>query len=203
VRLNESGWRNPKHAAQWPSTLATYVYPVIGDKPIAAVTTDDVRDVLLPIWEPKRTTADRVRGRVQMILDWTENRRYEVIGKAWREGPNPAILALVKPQLPARRKRPDGHHAAMPWSQIPAFLTSLAQQDGVAALALRFVVLTAVRTSEALNARWSEIDADAATLAIPASRTKTLTEHRVALSGPALAVLGAVSKLRARDAPMR
>ena len=120
LRLNEGGWRNAKHAAQWPSTLATYVYPVIGDKPLAAVNTDDVRDVLQPIWLDKRETADRVRGRIQIILDWAAGRTDRATRKPWREGPNPALLALVKPQLPARRKQPEGHHAAMHWHEVAA-----------------------------------------------------------------------------------
>jgi integrase len=201
LRLNEGGWRNAKHAAQWPSTLATYVYPVIGDKPLAAVNTDDVRDVLQPIWLDKRETADRVRGRIQIILDWAAGRTDRATRKPWREGPNPALLALVKPQLPARRKQPEGHHAAMHWHEVAAFMADLARQEGVGALAMRFLILTATRTSETLDARWSEIDDGAMVWTIPASRTKTMAEHRVALSEPALAVLQAARELRVSDAP--
>jgi integrase len=165
------------------------------------VNTDDVRDVLQPIWLDKRETADRVRGRIQIILDWAAGRTDRATRKPWREGPNPALLALVKPQLPARRKQPEGHHAAMHWHEVAAFMADLARQEGVGALAMRFLILTATRTSETLDARWSEIDDGAMVWTIPASRTKTMAEHRVALSEPALAVLQAARELRVSDAP--
>jgi len=91
------------------------------------------------------------------------------------------------------------HHPALPWAEIGAFMLELDKQDGVAALALRFVILTAARTGEVIGARWSEIDLQAAVWTVPAERMKAEKEHRVPLSDAALAVLREVAKLRRGD----
>jgi integrase len=180
----DSSWRNEKHAAQWPSTLALYVYPVFGDQPVAAIDTPMVLKALEPIWVAKTETASRVRGRIEAILDWARVHEY-------RHGENPARwkgnLAFA---LPARGKaKPRGRHAALAFADMPAFWADLAERDGGGARALRFAILTAARTGEVIGARWEEMDFAKATWTVPAARMKSGRIHRVPLSAPALAVL--------------
>ena len=190
IGRNEAGWRNPKHRQQWRNTLATYVYPVIGELPVAAVDTGFVVQVLDPIWAVKPETASRVRGRIEAVLDAATVRGY-------REGPNPAQWkGNLGHVLPARAKvRKVEHHAALPFDEIPAFLTALRSREGMAARALEFAILTAARTAEVLGVTWGEINLDAQVWTIPAERMKAGREHRVPLSPAALAVLEAVRPL--------
>src|SRR5262249_50896286 len=150
---HEAAWRNPKHAAQWPSTLAAYVYPVFGMLPVAAVDVGLVMKALEPIWTVKPETAARVRGRIESVLDWATARGY-------RHGQNPARWrGHLENLLPKRSKvaRVE-HHAALAYVQLPDFMAELRQQTGVAARALEFAILTASRTSEVLGVRWDEIN---------------------------------------------
>ena len=144
---------NPKHAAQWPDTLERYVYPVFGDLPVQAVDVGLVMKALEPIWTTKPETASRVRGRIESILDWATARGY-------RQGENPARWrGHLENLLPKRSKvRRVEHHAALPYAEIGAFMAELRQQEGIAARALEFAILTAARTGEVLGARWDEID---------------------------------------------
>ena len=184
IEANKAGWRNAKHGAQWTATLKRYAYPVFGNSAVADVTVADVLRVLLPIWSTKPETASRLRGRIEAVLDYGR-----VHG--WREGENPARWkGGLEMTLPARGKvRRIKHHAAMPYVEVPALLKTLAVADGVAPLALRFVILTAIRTGEAIGARWSEFDTAARLWTIPADRMKAGREHRVPLSDQACEVL--------------
>jgi integrase-like protein/Arm domain-containing DNA-binding protein len=83
IASHQAGWRNPKHAAQWPSTLETYAYPAMGDLPVAAVDVGLVMKAVEPIWTAKPETASRVRGRIEAVLDWATACGY-------RQGENPA-----------------------------------------------------------------------------------------------------------------
>ena len=179
----EAGWRNPKHRQQWRNTLETYAAP-IWDKDVAQIVADDLLEILRPIWQTKPETASRVRGRIERVLDAAKVR-------GLRSGENPASwrgnLSLL---LPARSgKAPDRHHAAMPYNAVPALLVRLSDRAAVAARALEFTILTAARTSETLQATWSEIDLEAELWTIPATRMKAGKEHRVPLSAAALRVL--------------
>ncbi|HKS89778.1 MAG TPA: integrase arm-type DNA-binding domain-containing protein [Stellaceae bacterium] len=195
IGRNEAGWRNAKHRQQWRNTLATYVYPTLGELPVAAIDTGLVVDVLDPLWTAKPETASRVRGRIEAVLDAATVRGY-------RAGPNPAQwrgnLAHV---LPARaRVRKVAHHPALPFDDVPAFLAALRSRPGMAARALEFAIFTAARTGEVLGARWGEIDLAAKVWTVPAERMKAGREHRVPLSDAALAVLETVRPLAlARD----
>jgi integrase len=184
ISSHRAGWRNSKHAGQWGATLATYAYPVIGALPVQAVDTGLVLKVLEPIWTAKPETAGRVRGRLESILDFAKVR-------GERDGENPARWrGHLDKLLPAHSKvRQVEHHAALPYAELPAFLASLREQEGVAALALDFLVLTAARTGEAIGARWTEIDLLDKTWTVPAARMKARREHRVPLSARALAIL--------------
>jgi integrase len=194
IASHQAGWRNPKHAAQWPSTLATYVYPVIGALPVQAVDTGLVMKAIEPIWTSKPETASRVRGRIESVLDWAAARGY-------RAGENPARWrGHLENLLPRKTKvRAVEHHAALPYVELPAFMTELREQDGVAARALEFAILTAARTGEVIGATWSEIDLEGRLWVIPASRMKAGREHRAPLSDAALAILRPLAEARSGE----
>lgn len=190
IGANEESWRNDKHRQQWKNTLATYVYPLIGELPVAEVGTAHVLQILEPIWKTKAETASRVRGRMETILDAAKARGY-------REGENPARWrGHIAQILPARSRLTRGHHKAMPYEVIPAFVGSLHKREAVAALALEFTILTAARTGEVIGAKWDEVDLDKATWTIPASRMKAGKEHRVPLSVRAVEILKSTQALR-------
>jgi integrase len=194
---HEASWKNPKHAAQWPSTLATYVYPVFGKLPVAAVDTALVIKAIEPIWADKTETASRVRGRIEAVLDWARTRGY-------RTGENPARWkGHLDSLLPAKGKiAPVENHPALPYAELPAFMASLGETDDTAApsisvLALKFAILTAARTGELIGARWDEIDLHERLWTIPGQRMKVGKEHRVPLSAPAMRILEQLKKLPA------
>lgn len=183
LAAKEGSWRNAKHRQQWHNTLATYVFPVIGDMAVGQVETRHVLKVIESIWQTKQETANRVRGRIEAILDAARVRGY-------RTGDNPARwrghLAQI---LPARGQLSRGHHKALPYAEMGAFMAKLRQRAGMAALALEFTILTGARTNEVLGATWAEIDLERAVWTIPAGRMKAGKEHRVPLSTGALDVL--------------
>lgn len=198
IDAHRAGWRNPKHAAQWDATLASYVYPIMGSLPVAAVDVGLVMQVLDPIWQTKPETASRVRGRIESVLDYATAR-------GWREGENPArwrghLDKLLPAPTKAKRavraqKGRDEHHAALPYPEIAAFLATLRQQDSVSARALEFAILTAARTGEVIGATWAEIDLSERVWTVPAGRMKAGKEHRVPLPAPALDVLAQMAPL--------
>ena len=191
IGAHEASWRNPKHRAQWYSSLETYAYPILGDLAVSAVDTGAVMRVLEPIWQLKPETAARVRGRIETVLDYAKARH-------WRQGDNPARWkGHIGNLLPNRRAlKPVTHHAAVPWAELPALWTELAGREGIAALALKFTLLTAVRTSEARGARWDENDRGQKVWTIPAVRMKGGREFRVPLSSAALELLDRLAVLR-------
>lgn len=190
IATNEGGWRNDKHRQQWRNTLAAYVYPVIGELPVAEVATAHVLQILEPIWQDKVETASRVRGRMETILDAAKARGY-------REGENPARWrGHIAQILPARSRLTRGHHKAMPYEAIPAFVGALHKREALAALALEFTILTAARTGEVIGAKWDEVDLEKAIWTIPASRMKAGKEHRVPLSPRAVEILKSAQGLR-------
>jgi len=184
IKAKEAGWRNAKHGEQWRNTLATYASPIIGTLPVSAIDTARVMRVLEPIWTAKPETASRLRGRVESILGWASVQGY-------RSGENPArwkghLENLLAPRSRVARVE---HHPALPWREMGAFMALLRAQHSTAARAVEFIILTACRTSEAFNARWSEFDLSAATITIPGERMKAGREHVVPLSDAALSVL--------------
>lgn len=191
LTAHAAGWKSAKHCAQWRSTLIAYVLPTFGEIPVAAIDTGLVLRAIEPIWVDKPETASRVRGRIEAILDYATAR-------SWRNGDNPARWkGHLANLLPGRGKLARvEHHAALPWQDVPSFMTALAEQPGVGAKALGFVILTASRTGEAIGSTWLEFDLDAATWTIPAERMKAGREHRVPLSDAALAILQGMLPLR-------
>ena len=184
IRAHESEWKNPKHIAQWRSTLETYAGPVLGKLNVADIELPHVLGVLEPIWEIKTETASRVRGRIESVLDWAKVRGY-------RTGPNPAQwkghLDHVLP-APGKVQKPE-HHRALPIDEMPSFMEQLRKVDGQGARALEYAILTAARSGEVRGAAWAEIDLGAKVWVIPGSRMKAGKEHRVPLSEAALAVV--------------
>src|SRR5262249_14358948 len=165
VASHRAGWRNAVHAAQWKTTLATYAYPIIGALPVQAIDTQLVLKVLQqPVeakrgepagefWQARPETASRLRGRIEAVLDFATARRD-------REGANPAawknnLAHLLPPRSKLRKVK---HHAALPYGDLPAFLVELREQQGIAARALEFLILTAARAGEVLGMTWNEVD---------------------------------------------
>lgn len=189
IAANEASWRNDKHRQQWRNTMSTYVYPVIGNLPVGDVATGHVLEIIEPLWKSKPETASRVRGRIETVLDAAKARGY-------REGENPARWrGHIAQILPARSRLTRGHHKAMPYADIPAFLIHLRAKQAVAALALEFTILTAARTGEVIGATWDEVDLEKAIWTIPATRMKAGREHRVPLSDRAVEVLKSLTPL--------
>jgi integrase len=188
IESHKAGWSNEKHAKQWPATLQQYAYPVIGNMPVAQLSgrsgTQKIKEVLDPVWYTRPETASRVRGRIEKVLDWAKVHGY-------RDGDNPARWkGHLDSAYPTKEKlAPVKHHAALPYRQIPEFMRKLGAIDGIAALAMEFMILTAARSSEVLKAKWSEIDKEGRMWIVPPERMKMRREHRQPLCARAMAIL--------------
>ena len=194
IASHREGWQNPKHAAQWVSTLTVYAYPIIGQLPVAAIDTGLVIQVLeqdvgkpnkpVRLWVAKNETASRLRGRIESVLGWAAARKL-------RSEDNPARWqGVLSHHLPPRsRIARIKHHAALPYEDIPAFMTKLRLEPGLAAKALEFTILNAVRSGETLGAKWGEFDLTNRLWEIPADRMKAKKLHRVPLSDSAIRIL--------------
>lgn len=179
---HKSKFRNARHIAQWEMTLSQYCQP-IRSLPVNAVDTEAILKVLKPIWTKIPETASRLRGRIENILDAAK-------AKGYRSGENPATWrGHLKTLLPARQRLTRGHHAALPYDELPAFIAELRARQSPAALALELCILTATRSGEVLNAEWNEFDLKKAIWTIPAIRMKAGQEHRIPLPARATAIL--------------
>ena len=188
----ESGWRNEKHRKQWRMTLTRYAAP-LRDKPVDTITVEHVLGVLMPLWTTRPATASRLRGRIEKVLD-------AATARGLRAGVNPAVWrGNLDHLLPRSKRLARVHHAALPFNEVPAFVSELSVQGSVVARALTFVILTGVRSGEALGARWDEIDPVTKVWTIPAARMKAGRAHRVPLSTPALALLREMAQQRSGD----
>jgi integrase len=199
IRAHEASWRNDKHRAQWPSTLETYAYPMIGALPVQAVDTGLVMKILEPIWTTKPETASRVRGRIEAVLDWATVRTY-------RSGPNPARWkGHLDKLLPAKGTvRPVKHHAALPYAEHPAFMQELREQNGIAARALEVTILTTLRTGAVIGAERSELDYREKVWTVPKERMKwkngqTPRDHKVPLSDRVIGILEELPREQGSD----
>lgn len=185
IESKRPGWKNAKHAAQWTATLETYVFPKIGQVQVSKVETADVIGVLTPFWSMKPETANRVRQRIEAIIDYAS-----ALGV--RSGDNPARWrGHLDHLLPKPTKvRAVKHHPALAHSEIAAFLGELSGRTGVAARALGFTILTAARSGEVRGMTWGEVDLENRIWTIPAERMKAGKEHRVPISAATIACLG-------------
>jgi integrase len=198
METHRGEWKNAKHAKQWESTLAAYVYPTIGKLPVADIDTGLVLGVLqqpmtdrgetLTLWNARPETASRLRGRMESVLDWAKVRGF-------RQGENPADWKTLKHTLPARNKvKKVEHFAALPYAEIGAFMVALRRKRGMSARALEFLILTAARSGEVRGATWKEIDLGRRLWTVPAKRMKMRVEHRVPLSPAAVRLLEAMPR---------
>jgi integrase len=187
---NEKRWRNASHREAFLSTLKAHVFGILGDIEVATIETADVLRAIEPVWTTKSITADRVRNRIEAVIDWCVVRGHRP------PGTNPARWRNHLDQvLPAARQvAPIAHHAAMDYRQLPAFMSELRRLDSVAARALEFLILTAARTGEVIGARWEEIDFDGGTWVIPSHRMKAGREHRVPLGSATVDLLHKLPK---------
>ena len=180
-------FRNDKHAAQWETTLSDRYCKHIRRMPVDAIDTGAILKVLEPLWTRIPETASRLRGRIENILDAARARGIF-------NGENPARWkGHLKSILPARQRLVRGHHAALPYPEMPDLMARLGSRYSRASSALQFCVLTTTRSGETLGARWDEIDMDRALWTIPARRMKAGYEHRVPLAQPALRLLAEVA----------
>lgn len=179
----KDGWKNPKHASQWITTLEHYAFPRLGKLQIRDIKTTDIVATLSPIWLSKSETARRVKQRISAVFDWAKANGY-----LETENPANGVLQGLPKQTAAKK-----HHAAMPWRDLPTFFAELAETDGLvqSVEALKFTILTVARSIETRFAHWDEIDLESAVWTIPADKMKAKREHRVPLSAPALAILQA------------
>lgn len=182
LKAKAGDWTNDKHRAQWEMTLREYAKPLHG-LPIAGIVIGDVKECLLPHWQERPETADRLRSRIQAVIDYG-------IAHGWRTAGNPARWkGLLDKVMPARKKLTRGHHAALAYAAAPKMIAKLRQSSGTAARAVEFLALTAVRTGEVREAAFDEIDTYAKTWTIPADRMKTDREHVVPLTDRAMAIV--------------
>ncbi len=185
----KSGFRNEKHRWQWKHTLEVYAAK-LRDRPVDEISTEQVLEVLQPLWQSKQETASRLRGRIERVLDAAK-------AKGLRSGENPARWrGHLDNLLPRRQKLQRGHHPALPYAEVPAFVAELRTREAIAALMLEFTILCASRTGEVIGARWSELDLKAKVWTVPASRMKAGKEHRVPLGSRALEIVETVKPLR-------
>lgn len=192
IDRREGGWRNEKHRQQWRNTLATYAYPHFGAMPVSQIETAHVLEALENIWSEKPETASRVRGRIENVLDAAKV-------QGLRSGENPARWrGHLDHLLPKPEKLQRGHHAALPYSELPSFIAELVTREALAARALEYTILTVARSGETLGATWAEVDLEKGLWTIPAERMKAGKEHRIPLSARAVAILMEVQPLNTK-----
>lgn len=188
----EGGWRNEKHRQQWRSSLKTHA-ATLSDLDLNAISTDHILTVLQPIWSDKPETASRVRGRIERILNAAKAR-----GLRDRDAANPAQWrGHLDILLPLRSKLSRGHHRALAYSDLPAFMQQLAVRNAMAAASLRFLILCAARSGEVLGARWCEINGD--TWTVPGDRMKAGKQHTVPLSKAAMDLIANMTRGKPND----
>jgi integrase len=189
ITTHKTKFRNDKHIAQWETTLGDDYCRAIRPKPLNEIDTEAVLAVLQPIWTKTPETASRLRGRIENILDAAR-------AKGYRDGPNPATWrGHLKTLLPARQKLTRGHHAALAYDDLPAFMAALRARQSLAAQALELCILTATRTSEVLAAEWTEFDLDKKVWTIPSQRMKAGHAHRIPLTERALDILKSLPRV--------
>src|SRR5258708_6830078 len=198
-------WKNAKHRAQWHMTLLGEMAPdedgnvkntehdycgAIRNKPVSGLNTEDALRVLKPLWQAKPETASRLRGRCERAWDYAKARGH-------CSGENPfRWRGHLDALLPKRARLTRGHHKAMPFADVSAFIGRLRAMQGMASRALEFLILTAARTGEVIGATWDEIDLQAKVWTVPAERMKAGKEHRVPLSDRAVAILAELHQAR-------
>ena len=185
-------FRNEKHKRQWRSTLEQYANTAIGDMLVSDIGVDDIKRTLAPIWNEKRETARRLRGRIEHVLRFATDEGY-------RTGDNPASPMALKTWIDNQGGQVKDNHPALALKDASDWFKSLRDREGTAARALEFATLTAARSGEVRGMTWDEIDRDAKTWTIPASRMKAKREHIVPLTDAAVAIIDAMPKMEGSD----
>jgi len=190
IKTLEPSWTSVKTSAQWRSSLQQYAFPVIGDTPVSEVSRTQVLEILQPIWIEKTETADRVRRRIAAILDAaiSDDLRTERNPAIWRgslHGKLPSVESVKKAKAPTEERA----HASLHYPDLPMFMEALRRQDGIGARALEFCILNANRTTEVLDATWSEFDLEEGIWSIPARRMKGRERHNIPLSKQSIALI--------------
>jgi len=190
IKSREASWRSDKHRRDWERSLARYAGPIVGNLLVSDITTEHVLQVLQPHWEGKTETMMRVRGRIELVLDWG-------IAKKLRSAPNPATWkANLDALLDKNARKATEHFAALPYEQLPPVVGELQQDQSTAAKALLFTIFTCLRPKEVLGLQWTYIDFASQSLTIPAAEMKMARTHSVPLTAPALAILDALAAVR-------
>jgi len=192
--LNELSktWKHEKHGAQWNRALNVLAKPIRNNQ-VSGITVQDVLSVVKPVYDRTPETGRRLRARIERVLDYAT-------AHGFRAGDNPARLnAHFKILMGNKKETPRKHYAAMPYADVPAFVSKLMEKDTMPAKALVFTILTAARTGETLGAIWDEIDLEAGLWTIPAERMKGKSEHTVPLTDPVLAILRQLHTVRLSD----
>lgn len=202
---HSSDYTSDKHRKQWPATLVTYAYPIIGNMLVSDIAMRDIRNVLEQetavnkdlkgkLWFVKTETAKRLLGRIKTVLDYATVNEY-------RSGTNPAQwTGHLSTQLPSPKKlQKKEHHPAVPYQQMGDFMLKLRANQSISAKAVEFLILTAVRSGSVRQAEWNEIDFDKALWTIPAEHTKARQEHRVPLQPQAIALLKSLPVMAGSD----
>jgi integrase len=188
---HKAGWKNGKHRDQWLATLTLYAFPAFGDVSVSAVDAPMVRDVLAAIWLAKPETARRLRQRIRTVIDWS-------VAKGFREAP--LVMPVIDKALPRQRGQAK-LHAALPYADLPRFMSDLRSKETIGRLALEALILTAVRSGDLRGMRWSEIDVGDRLWRIPVEegRGKNGRDHVVPLSDALLDVLDRANRWRRGD----
>ena len=188
---HKGAWKSRKVEKQWLPGLESYCGP-IWSKPVETITTDDILNILRPIWTAKAETGRRTRGRIEAVLDAARAR-----GLIDKDRANPATWrGHLSHLLPKSQKLQRGHHAALPYAEVAGFVRELRQREAMAALCLEFAVLTAARSGEAMGARWSEVDLEGKLWVLPRERMKRNREHRVPLSDRCVEILRQIEPIK-------
>ena len=189
---NKPTWKNAKHGQQWLNTLRDYAFPDLGDMAVDKIDGPAVHGVLLKIWLIKPETARRVRQRIGTVLDWCHAKGYR---------PHALDMRGLSRGLPKQPKKM-AHHAALPYDDVPEFIATLRAMDHIGStvrLAFEFLILTAGRSGEVREARWSEVDLEERKWTVPAERMKMGRQHVVPLSDRAIEILTLAAEMRRRD----
>jgi integrase len=198
ITTHASEWRGRRTEEEWRKTAARYLFPELGKLTVDRIDTDAVLRALRPLWDRLPEQGSRVRGRLETILDAAG-----AAGHRDAAVPNPARWSgHLEHLLVAVATRGKRHHAAMPYTELPAFMQLLGQQDAHSARALQFVILTGARVGEVCQATWDQFDFDNALWIVPASATKMEAEQRVPLSAPAIALLQSIPRTRRQPFPV-
>ena len=194
IDLHRSSWTNPKSEQQWANSLATYAFPVLGAKHVRDITVGDVLAVIQKDWSRINDSINKVRNRIELILAWAAARGY-------RSKENPAAwrgnldAALPKPSSVNNRE----HHPSLPFEQMNDFVSKLRKREGIGPKCLELLIFTGVRSANAREMRWSEIDFNSSTWTIQGANMKAKQTHRVPLTDCVMDLIKSMSRYEGND----